>query len=348
MGKTAFITGVTGQDGSYLAELLLNKGYRVIGMRKRSSVISSQRIDHLFIDASQYPSQFELHYGDLTDSLSVIRLLSEFKPDEIYNLGGQSHVPVSFQNPEYTANSAALGTLRILEAVRFLKLDCRIYQASTSEMFGGATGGPYNEESKLDPRSPYAASKVFSHSLIRMYREAYGIYCCSGILFNHESPRRSAMFVTRKITLGIGKIINKKSDCIDLGNLYAKRDWGHAKDYVNAMWKMLQEKEPKDYVIATGESQSVKKFAELCFEAADEPIYWKGRGLAEEGKSKKTNQTMIKINKRFFRPLEVDVLIGDSSKAQKELNWKNTYTLKSMAKEMVDADIRRVAENSYY
>lgn len=348
MVKTALITGVTGQDGSYLAELLLSKGYRVIGMRKRSSVISSQRIDHLFIDASNYPSQFELHYGDLTDSLSVIRLLTEFSPDEIYNLGGQSHVPVSFQNPEYTANSAGLGTLRILEAVRFLNLDCKIYQASTSEMFGGVTGGPYNEESNLDPRSPYAASKIFSHNLVRMYREAYGMYCCSGILFNHESPRRSAMFVTRKITLGIGKIINNYSERIDLGNIYAKRDWGHAKDYVNAMWKMLQQETPKDYVIATGKAHSVKDFAELCFEAIDEPIYWKGTGLAEEGRSIKTDKIMIKINKRFFRPLEVDVLVGDSAKAQKELNWINTYTLKSMAEEMVNADIQRVAKNSYY
>ena len=346
--KTALITGITGQDGSYLAELLLEKGYRVIGMRKRSSTINSQRIDHMFIDASMYPNNFELHYGDMTDSLSLIRLISEFEPNEIYNLGSQSHVPVSFQNPEYTANSAGLGTLRILEAIRILKLDCKIYQASTSEMFGGVTGGPYNERSKLDPRSPYAASKIFAHNLVKMYREAYGIFASSGILFNHESPRRSAMFVTRKVSLGIAKIKSGVSEFISLGNLYPKRDWGHAKDYVVAMWKMLQASEADDYVIATGKAYSVKEFVTIAFEEADEPIYWEGEGLDEVGRSQISNKIRIKINQRFFRPLEVNVLVGDSRKAENNLKWEKTYNLRSIAREMVLEDIKRMQLNSYY
>ena len=345
--KTALITGVTGQDGSYLAELLLEKGYRVIGVRKRSSVISSQRIDHLFVDASEYPSQFELHYGDLTDSLSMIRLLSEFEPDEIYNLGGQSHVPVSFQNPEYTADSAGLGTLRLLEAVRFLKIKARIYQASTSEMYGGLSGGPYNEDSEMDPRSPYAASKVFAHNLTKMYREAYNMYCCSGILFNHESPRRSAMFVTRKITLGIAKIKQGKAKELNLGNIYSIRDWGHAKDYVVAMWEMLQRKNPEDYVISTGEGHTVKEFAEIAFKAAGMPIHWEGEGTEEVGKTS-DSKVVVRINKRFFRPLEVDKLIGDSSKAEKGLAWKREYSFENMIVEMVKEDNKRVEENNYY
>jgi len=346
--KTALITGITGQDGSYLADMLIEKGYRVIGIRKRSSVISSQRIEHLFVDASKYPSNFELHYGDLTDSLSLIRLISEFQPDEIYNLGAQSHVPVSFQNPEYTADSVGIGTLRILEACRFLNVKTKIYQASTSEMFGGLSGGPYNEDSKLDPRSPYAASKVFAHQMTKMYREAYGMNCCSGILFNHESPRRSAMFVTRKITLGIAKIKNGIESELSLGNLYAQRDWGHAKDYVKAMWLMLQKDAKDDYVISTGSSNTVKFFTEQAFKAADEDIYWEGKDLDEIGKRKKDGKVVVRINKRFFRPLEVNKLIGDSTKAYEQLKWRHTYTIDEMIKEMVEEDLKRVRDGSYY
>tara|TARA_S200000501_G_scaffold375612_1_gene428108 strand:- start:2330 stop:3481 length:1152 start_codon:yes stop_codon:yes gene_type:complete len=346
--KVALITGITGQDGSYLAELLLKKGYIVHGIKRRSSNFNTQRIDHLYQDPHNPNPGLILHYGDLTDSTNIINIIQEIKPDEIYNLGAQSHVSVSFESPEYTANSDALGTLRILEAVRLLGLvkHTRIYQASTSELYGLVQEVPQRETTPFYPRSPYAVSKLYAYWITVNYRESYGIYACNGILFNHESPRRGETFVTRKITRGLSRINEGIEECIFLGNLNSLRDWGHAKDYVEMQWRMLQQEVPKDYVIATGRQESVRRFIELSAKALgwnknpNEPgIIWKGEGLDEVGIRADNSKVVVKIDPRYFRPCEVDTLLGDPSKASRELGWEATTNLEELVKEMIDNDI---------
>ena len=346
--KVALITGITGQDGSYLAELLLSKSYEVHGIKRRSSSFNTKRIDHIYQDPHISNSSFILHYGDLTDSTNIIKLIKEIEPDEIYNLGAQSHVSVSFESPEYTANSDALGTLRILEAVKLLGLKnkTRIYQASTSELYGLVQETPQNENTPFYPRSPYAVSKLYAYWITVNYRESYGIYACNGILFNHESPRRGETFVTRKITRGLSRINEGIDDCIYLGNLNALRDWGHARDYVEMQWRMLQQPNPSDYVIATGRQESVRTFIELAANALgwnrqkEGPgIIWKGNDLEEIGIRADTGETVIKIDPRYFRPCEVETLLGDPSKASRELCWKATTKLEDLVKEMIDEDL---------
>lgn len=348
--KTALITGVTGQDGSYLAELLLEKGYHVHGLKRRSSSFNTERVDHLYQDPHEKHIRFKLHYGDLTDSTNLIRVIQETQPDEIYNLGAQSHVKVSFETPEYTGNADGLGALRILEAVRLLGLErkTRIYQASTSEMFGKVQEIPQTENTPFYPRSPYGVAKLFAHWITVNYREAYNMYAVSGILFNHESPLRGETFVSRKITRGLAKITLGLQDKIYLGNLDAKRDWGHARDYVNAMWLMLQQPEPEDYVIATGITTSVREFVTLAFAEAGVEIDFKGKGENEKGiVAAVTNKEVmleegkevVAIDTNYFRPTEVDMLVGDASKARLQLGWKPQYTLNDLIKEMVHADI---------
>jgi GDPmannose 4,6-dehydratase len=348
--KTALITGVTGQDGAYLAELLLGKGYFVHGLKRRSSLFNTDRIDHLYQDAHEKNIRFKLHYGDLTDSSNLIRVVQEVQPDEIYNLGAQSHVKVSFETPEYTANADAMGPLRLLEAVRLLGLEkkTRIYQASSSEMYGKVQEIPQNEKTPFYPRSPYAVAKLFAYWITVNYREAYQLYAVNGILFNHESPIRGETFVTRKITRGIARIVAGYQDKIFLGNLDAKRDWGHAKDYVVAMWLMLQQEVPEDYVIATGITSSVREFIILAFREAGVEITFKGSGIKEVGivvnitgpaVELKAGQEVVAIDANYFRPTEVDVLIGDASKAREQLGWIPEYNLQSLIKEMVEADI---------
>lgn len=338
--KKALITGITGQDGSYLAELLLDKGYEVHGIIRRASTFNTSRIDHLYQDPHLKTTRLFLHYGDLTDSTNLIKIIQGVRPDEIYNLAAQSHVQVSFETPEYTGNSDALGTLRILEAIRLLGLEkkTKFYQASTSEMFG-ATPPPQNEETPFYPRSPYGAAKVYSHWITKNYREAYGIFAVSGILFNHESPRRGETFVTRKITRGAARISLGLQEKMYLGNLNAKRDWGHAKDYVEAMHLMLQQNTPEDYVIATGKQFSVREFCEKVFEELGDKIIWKGEGLNEKGVSKKTGKIVIEIDHKYFRPTEVESLLGNPKKAKEKLGWKATITFKDLVKEMVEVDI---------
>ena len=346
--KVALITGVTGQDGSYLAELLLNKNYEVHGIKRRASNFNTQRIDHLYQDPhNPYPSLI-LHYGDLTDSTNIIKIIQEVKPDEIYNLGAQSHVSVSFESPEYTANSDALGTLRILEAVRLLGLTKRtkIYQASTSELYGLVQEAPQKETTPFYPRSPYAVSKLYAYWITVNYRESYGMFACNGILFNHESPRRGETFVTRKITRGLSRINEGIEDCIFLGNLNSLRDWGHARDYVEMQWRMLQQAKPVDYVISTGRQESVRKFVELSAKAIgwnkeeNSPgIIWEGEGLEEVGKRADNGKVVVRIDPRYFRPCEVDTLLGDPSKASKELGWEAKTTLEELVNEMVQEDI---------
>ena len=337
--KKALITGITGQDGSYLAELLLEKGYEVHGIIRRASTFNTSRIDHLYQDPHLKATRLFLHYGDLTDSTNLIKIIQGVRPDEIYNLAAQSHVHVSFETPEYTGNSDALGTLRILEAIRLLGLEkkTKFYQASTSEMFGAAPP-PQNEETPFYPRSPYGAAKLYSHWITKNYREAYNIFAVSGILFNHESPRRGETFVTRKITRAATRISLGLQEKIYLGNLEAKRDWGHAKDYVRAMYLMLQKDTPQDYVIATGKQFSVRKFCEVVFGELGDKLIWKGRGIKEKGFSKKTGKAVIEIDPRYFRPTEVESLLGDSTKARKHLGWKAMITFKELVKEMVEAD----------
>ncbi|HUQ66390.1 MAG TPA: GDP-mannose 4,6-dehydratase [Flavitalea sp.] len=348
--KTALITGITGQDGSYLAELLLAKGYHVHGIKRRSSSLNTERIDHLYQDPHEKNIRFSLHYGDLTDSTNMIRVIQEVQPDEIYNLAAQSHVKVSFETPEYTANADGLGALRILEAVRLLNLEkkTRIYQASTSEMFGKVQGGPQTESTSFYPRSPYGVAKLFAHWTTVNYREAYGMYAVSGILFNHESPVRGETFVTRKITRGIAKIILGMQEKIFLGNLDAKRDWGHARDYVEAMWLMLQQPEPEDYVIATGVTTSVRDFVKLAFREAGIEIDFKGKDeketgyvtcVTDKGLMIEEGKEVVAIDKKYFRPTEVDILVGDPLKAQQKLGWMPQYDLAALIKEMVNADI---------
>ena len=331
MNKTALITGITGQDGSYLAELLLAKGYKVHGIIRRSSSINTERIDHLYNNPN-----LKLHYGDVTDSLTLMNVLKKYNPDEVYNLAAQSHVRVSFETPEYTAMVDGLGTLKLLESIRLLNMDktCRIYQASTSEMFGLVQEIPQKETTPFYPRSPYGVAKVYAYWITKNYRESYGMYACSGILFNHESPRRGFNFVTKKITNALKDIQAGKQDCLHLGNLTALRDWGHAKDFVNAMWLMLQQDAPDDFVIATGEQYSVKQFVEKCAPYFNMEIQWQGQGIDEIGIDIKTGKTVIRVDEKYFRPAEVQSLLGDASKARTELGWKPNYTFDMLVHEM--------------
>ena len=345
--KVALITGITGQDGSYLAELLLSKGYEVHGIKRRSSSFNSSRIDHLYQDPHENKVNIILHYGDMTESANILRIIKEVQPDEIYNLAAQSHVAVSFEVPEYTANCNALGTLRILEAVRILGLEnkTRLYQASTSELYGLVRETPQNEKTPFYPRSPYGVSKLFSYWIIINYREAYGIYACNGILFNHESPRRGETFVTRKITRGLSRIDAGLETCLYMGNLDAKRDWGHAKDYVEMQWLMLQQDQPDDFVIASGQQYSVRDFINIACEELDMKLSWSGEGINEiakwENPQDKTKQdtVVIAIDKRHFRPAEVESLLGDPTKAQKILGWKPKISFRELVKEMVVEDL---------
>ena len=327
--KTALITGITGQDGSYLAELLLEKGYEVHGIVRRSSLINTHRIDHIY-------DRIHLHYGDITDSTNVISVIRKVAPDEIYNLAAQSHVKVSYETPEYTGQVDALGTLRVLEAVRLLDMDShvRVYQASTSELFGLVQTVPQNELTPFHPRSPYGVAKMYGYWIIKNYRESYGMYACSGILFNHESPRRGETFVTRKITLGLSAIAKGDQECLYLGNLNALRDWGHARDYVEAMWLMLQQKKPDDYVIATGRMYSVKQFVEACAPYFGMDIEWQGHGVDEVGVDKNTGNVIIKVASKYFRPAEVEQLLGDATKAKKELGWEPKTSFEKLVEEM--------------
>ncbi len=346
--KVAFITGITGQDGSYLAELLLEKGYIVHGLKRRSSSFNTSRIDNLYQDPHEKDPKFILHYGDLIDSTNIMKLIQKIQPDEIYNLGAQSHVAVSFETPEYTANCDALGVLRILEAIRNLDLTkkTKIYQASTSELYGQVQEVPQKESTPFYPRSPYAVAKLYAYWIVVNYREAYDIFACNGILFNHESPRRGETFVTRKITRGLSRINYGLENCIYMGNLDAKRDWGHAKDYVYMQWLMLQQEIPEDYVIATGQMKSVREFIELSAielgwntEKGGRGILWEKSGIDEIGKRADTKQVVVKIDKRYFRPTEVEQLLGDSTKARKKLKWKPRITLNQLISEMIREDL---------
>ena len=339
--KKALITGITGQDGAYLAELLLEKGYEVHGIKRRSSLFNTNRIDHLYQDPHDKNPKFILHHGDLTDSSSLIRIIQESQPDEIYNLAAQSHVAVSFEEPEYTANSDALGALRILEAIRILGLEkkTRFYQASTSELFGEVQETPQNEKTPFHPRSPYAVAKLYAYWITINYREAYGIYACNGILFNHESPIRGETFVTRKITRALVRIKLGLQDCVYLGNIDAKRDWGHAKDYVEMQWLMLQQDKPEDFTISTGEQHSVREFIEIAAKEVDIEIEWKGEGVDEVGINTKTNTIIIRIDEKYFRPTEVETLLGDSSKAKNKLNWQPKISFQELVEEMMLSDL---------
>jgi GDPmannose 4,6-dehydratase len=351
MAKTALITGVTGQDGAYLSELLLKKGYNVHGIKRRSSLFNTDRIDHLYQDPHESNVHFTLHYGDLTDSTNLIRIVQETQPDEIYNLAAMSHVHVSFETPEYTANADGIGTLRILEAVRLLGMTkkTRVYQASTSELYGLVQAVPQSETTPFYPRSPYAVAKLYAYWITVNYREAYGMFATNGILFNHESPLRGETFVTRKITRGVAKIGLGFQDKIYLGNLDARRDWGHAKDYVDAMWRILQQPEPEDYVIATGVTTPVREFVRMAFAQIGVELEFKGKEDKEVGIVVASNnpdfvlppgKEVVAVDARYYRPTEVDLLIGDASKAQQKLGWKPHYTLPMLVKEMVDADVQ--------
>ena len=339
--KVALITGVTGQDGSYLAEFLLNKGYEVHGIKRRASLFNTKRIDHIYADEKDYSCRFFLHHGDMTDSLNLVNVLQKTKPDEVYNLAAQSHVAVSFEEPEYTANSDALGTLRLLEAIRILGLEnaTRFYQAATSELYGLVQETPQNEKTPFYPRSPYAAAKLYGYWITVNYREAYNIYACNGILFNHESPVRGETFVTSKITRGLCKIKLGLLDCLYLGNMEAKRDWGHARDYVEAQWLMLQQDKPVDYVIATGVQYSVRDFVEAVAKELQIKISWRGKGINERGYDQ-NNKCIISVDEKYFRPTEVETLLGDASKAKAELNWAPKTSFEELVSEMVSADLR--------
>ena len=338
--KKALITGITGQDGSYLAEFLLNKGYEVHGIKRRTSLINTERIDHLYQSPHEINRKFILHHGDLTDSSSLIRIIQEVKPDEIYNLAAQSHVAVSFEEPEYTANSDAIGALRILEAIRILNLEkkTKYYQASTSELYGAVRETPQNEKTPFYPRSPYGVAKLYAYWITVNYREAYGIYACNGILFNHESPVRGETFVTRKITRALAKIKVGSQKSLYLGNLNAKRDWGHTKDFVEAQWLMLQQENPEDFVIATGKQYSVRDFINLASKNLDMKIDWRGKDLDEVGSF--NGEDIIKVDPRYFRPTEVETLLGDASKAKEKLKWYPKISFEQLVKEMVDKDLK--------
>ena len=339
--KRALVTGITGQDGAYLAELLLAKGYEVHGIKRRASLFNTDRIDHLYTDPHAPDPRMFLHYGDLTDATNLIRIVQDVQPDEIYNLAAQSHVAVSFETAEYTANADALGTLRLLEAVRICGLTkkTRFYQASSSEMFGKVRETPQRETTPFYPRSPYAAAKVYAYWITVNYREAYGIYACNGILFNHESPIRGETFVTRKITRGLARIKAGLDDCLYLGNLNALRDWGHARDHVRAQWLMLQQKAPTDYVIATGQQHSVRAFVELAAAKLGFTLKWRGAGVEEKGLDAATGRSLVRIDPRYFRPTEVDTLLGDATKARKELGWTPEISFEALVAEMIEADL---------
>jgi GDPmannose 4,6-dehydratase len=339
--KTALITGITGQDGAYLAEFLLAKGYEVHGIKRRTSSFNTDRIDHLYRDPHERGVQLHLHYGDLTDATNLIRIVQQVQPDEIYNLAAQSHVAVSFETAEYTANSDALGALRILEAIRILGLErkSRFYQASTSEMFGRVQETPQRETTAFYPRSPYGVAKLYAHWITINYREAYGLYACSGILFNHESPIRGETFVTRKITRGLARIHERLDSCLFLGNLDSLRDWGHARDYVRAQWLMLQQESAEDFVIATGEQHSVREFVQKVAARLGMRIEWRGSGVEEQGIDVTTGRTVVSIDPRYFRPTEVDTLLGDATKARSKLGWKAEISFDTLVQEMVDSDL---------
>jgi len=348
--RVALITGITGQDGSYLAEFLLAKGYSVHGIKRRSSSFNTNRIDHLYQDPHEQDPRLVLHYGDLTDSSNLIKIIQDIQPDEIYNLGAQSHVAVSFEAPEYTANSDALGTLRILEAVRLLGLTdkTRIYQASTSELYGLVQEIPQKETTPFHPRSPYGVAKLYAYWITVNYRESYGMYACNGILFNHESPRRGETFVTRKITRGLSRIDADLDTCLYMGNLDSLRDWGHARDYVAMQWLMLQQDTPEDYVIATGRQESVRRFIELtATQLGWGSIQWEGSGLEEVGRRSDTGAIVVRIDPRYFRPAEVDTLLGDPQKAHDKLGWKPTTTLEQLVTEMVNHDREEAMKEAY-
>ena len=345
--KVALITGVTGQDGSYLAELLLNKGYEVHGIKRRASLIKTDRIDHLYHDPHYEGLPFYLHYGDLTDSSNLTRIIQETQPDEIYNLAAQSHVGVSFESPEYTADVDGMGVLRMLEAIRILGMDrkTKFYQASTSELYGKVQETPQNEDTPFYPRSPYAAAKLYAYWIVKNYREAYDMFAVNGILFNHESPRRGETFVTRKITRAAVRIAADKQEKLFLGNLNAKRDWGHAKDYVRGMWLMLQQDTPDDYVLATGETTSVREFCTEAFSCLGIEIEWIGKGVNEKGIHKKSGETIIEVDPQYFRPTEVDLLIGNSDKANKELGWEYEYSIEELVEDMIFSDANEIGLN---
>lgn len=341
MTKTALITGITGQDGAYLAELLLAKGYRVHGVKRRSSSFNTGRIDHLYQDPHERDIRLKLHYGDMTDATNLIRIVQETQPDEIYNLAAQSHVQVSFETAEYSANADAIGTLRLLEAIRILKLEgkTRFYQASTSELYGKAQEVPQSEKTPFYPRSPYAAAKLYAYWITVNYREAYGIHASNGILFNHESPLRGETFVTRKITRAVASIHHGLQDVLYLGNLDAMRDWGHARDYVEGMWRILQQPQGDDYVLATGEAHTVREFVERAFAETGVTIVWEGSGVTEIGRDAKTGAVRVEIDPRYFRPTEVDLLLGDPSKARHVLGWKHKTTFPDLVKDMMRSDL---------
>jgi GDPmannose 4,6-dehydratase len=340
--KRALVTGITGQDGAYLAEFLLNKGYQVHGLKRRASSFNTARVDHLYRDPHEADVQFFMHYGDLTDSTNLIRIIQEVQPDEIYNLAAQSHVKVSFETPEYTANTDGLGTLRILEAIRILKLEkkCRFYQASTSELYGKVQEVPQKETTPFYPRSPYAVAKLYAYWITVNYREAYGIYACNGILFNHESPIRGETFVSRKITRALARIHTGLQDTLYIGNLDARRDWGHARDYVEMQWLMLQQDAPEDYVIATGEHYSVREFIEAAAQQLGIAIHWEGRDIDEKGIRTDTGQIIVAVDPRYFRPTEVQELLGDAAKARQKLGWRPRTSFRELVSDMVEADLK--------
>ena len=346
--KVALITGITGQDGSYLAEFLLDKGYEVHGIKRRSSLFNTDRIDHLYQDPHEKDRKFILHHGDLSDSMSMVRIIQKIQPDEIYNLGAQSHVAVSFESPEYTADTVGLGSLRILDAIRVLGLEkkTRYYQASSSELYGKVKESPQKETTSFYPRSPYAAAKLYAYWITVNYREAYGIYACNGILFNHESPVRGETFVTRKITRALARISLGMQETLYLGNLNAKRDWGHAKDYVEMQWLMLQQDEPDDFVIATGLQYSVRDFVDIAYHYLGKKIRWEGKALQEKGYDSKTGKLIVSVDPRYFRPSEVETLLGDPSKAREKLGWEPKIKLKEMVHEMMDNDINIAKRDS--
>jgi GDPmannose 4,6-dehydratase len=347
--KTALITGVTGQDGAYLAELLLGKGYVVHGLKRRSSSFNTERVDHLYADPHHHPTNFHMHYGDLTDSTNLIRVVQETSPDEIYNLGAQTHVQVSFETPEYTANSDAMGVLRLLEAIRILGLErkTRFYQASTSELYGKAQAVPQNETTPFYPRSPYAVAKLYGYWVTVNYREAYGLHASNGILFNHEGPTRGETFVTRKISRAVAAIECGTQQQLYLGNLDAKRDWGHARDYVEGMWRMLQQPHGDDYVLATGETHTVREFVERAFAIVGRTIAWRGSGQDETGIDASSGQELVRIDPRYFRPTEVELLLGDPSKAREKLGWSHTVTFEQLVEEMVRSDLAQARAQAH-
>ena len=347
MKKVAFITGITGQDGAYLAELLLKKKYIVHGLKRRSSSFNTGRIDHLYQDPQVNKRNFILHHGDLTDSTNLIRIIQEIQPHEIYNLAAQSHVQVSFETPEYTANADGLGTLRILEAIRLLNLGekTKFYQASTSELYGMVQEVPQNEKTQFYPRSPYAVAKIYGYWITINYREAYNLYACNGILFNHESPVRGETFVTRKITRAVARISMGTQERVYLGNLDAKRDWGHASDFVDGMWRMMQQEEPEDFVLATGVTTTIREFTERAFAEVGITLEWSGNGVDEIGRDSKSGNILVSIDPTYFRPTEVDLLIGDASKAREKLGWQPTCNLQQMIEEMIKADLEEARKD---